>query len=351
MTPLFKPYMPQALPELETLLHSGALAYGKYGRLFESQLAEWIGCSKVLVTNSFNSAALVLVTTLGLRPGDEIIASPMCCLASTQPFATQGIKVKWADIDPHTGTLCPDSVRRAIGPSTKAIFHNHFCGYVGYVSEIETIAREHGLYLVDDAIEAFGSLYGNKRMGALNSDATLFSFQTVRLPDTIDGGAIAFNNPELAAKAAMVRDYGIDRSRFRDGLNEIARDCDISLPGFGATPSDINSYIGSVQMPELDSLIAHQRENFAKWTARCLDAGITPVEVIDNTTPNGWIFGMLADDKEATIRSWRKKGFYASGVHLPNTYYSVFGRHPHLSGVAEFYSKFVALPCGWWVEL
>lgn len=351
MIPLFKPYMPKALPELENILHSGALAYGNYGRKFEEALKKWIGCNNILVTNSFNSAALVLIAALGLKPGDEIIASPMVCLASSQPFATQGIKVKWADVDPYTGTLCPDSVRSSLSYATKAIFHNHFCGYVGYVSELEAIAREKGLYLVDDAIEAFGSEYDGKRMGAFKSDATLFSFQTVRFPDTIDGGGIAFNNPDLAAKAIVIRDYGIDRSRFRNNLNEIAQDCDIVLPGFGATPSDINSYIGLTQMPEIDNLLGRQRDNFVKWTDYCSENSVATVKVLDKTRPNGWIFGILAEDKENAIRSWREKGFYASGVHLPNTFYSVFGKHPHLPGVSDFYSKFVALPCGWWFEL
>ena len=351
MIPLFKPYMPKELPKLEEILHSGALAYGKYGREFEKKLTDWIGCKNVLVTNSFNSAALVLIEAMGLKPGDEVISSPMTCLASNQPFATQNLKVKWADIDPQTGTLDPESVRKSITVNTKAIFHNHFCGYVGYVDEINRIGKEKGLYVIDDAIEAFGSEYKNKRMGNLGSDAALMSFQTVRLPNSIDGGGISFGNKELFERALLIRDYGIERSRFRDSLNEISAACDISIPGYGATLSDVNSYVGCLQMNEIDSLLARQRNNFRKWDSICEAESISTIRSIKESIPNGWVFGILGTNKEQTIIDWRNKGYYASGVHLPNTYYSVFGNNRDLKGVYEFYSKFVALPCGWWFKV
>lgn len=351
MIPLFKPYMPSELPKLDEILHSGALAYGKYGKEFEKALTNWIGCESVLVTNSFNSAALVLIGAMNLKPGDEIIASPMTCLASNQPFATQSLKVKWADIDPLTGTLDPDSVRRVISSKTKAIFHNHFCGYVGYVEEINAIAKENGLYVIDDAIEAFGAEYKDKRIGNLGADATLMSFQTVRLPNSIDGGGIAFGNKELHERAVLIRDYGIERSRFRDNLNEISASCDISLPGYGATLSDVNSYIGCLQMAEIDILLAKQHSNLKKWNSLGEKERLSPMKVVEYSKPNGWVYGLLERDKEQTIKDWRNKGYYASGVHLPNTYYSVFGKSDQLKGVNEFYSRFVALPCGWWFEL
>ena len=152
MIPLFKPYMPANLPELEPILHSGNLGYGNWGRLFENTVREFVGCEEVLATNSYNSAALVLIETLGLKPGDEFIASPMTCLASSQPFFTQRLKVKWADIDPSTGTMDPSSVKSLVTSQTKAIYHNHFCGYVGYENDINDIAHSNGIPVVDDAI-------------------------------------------------------------------------------------------------------------------------------------------------------------------------------------------------------
>ena len=118
--------MTDKLPELNAILHSGALAFGKYGREFEQKLNSFIGIEQLILVNSFNSAILVVLASLGIKPGDEVIASPMACLASNQPYITTGVNVVWADVDPATGTLDPVKVKQKITSKTKAIFHNHF---------------------------------------------------------------------------------------------------------------------------------------------------------------------------------------------------------------------------------
>lgn len=341
--------MPEKLNEIDNILHSGALAYGKWGREFEKKLGEYIGNSQILVTNSFNAAYHVLLTTLDLRPGDEVIGSPMTCLASNQPFVTHGIKVIWADIEPITGMLDVEDVRKKITSKTKAILLNHFCGYVGYVDELKSLCIAKGLYLIEDAIEGFGSEYKGKKVGNLGSDATIYSFQTVRLPNTIDGGAVSFKDETLYQKAVLVRDYGIDRSRFRDNLKEISPLCDISIPGYGATLSEINSYVGYMQMEVIGGLLEKQQQQARKWDVLLDEEGVTPISIIPETKPNYLVYGVLADNKREFIEEWRGMGYYASGVHFPNSNYSVFGKQPELKGVRDFYSRFVALPCGWWL--
>lgn len=343
--------MPAELPELDAILHSGALAYGKWGKLFEQKLGDYIGEPRITAVNSYNSAMLVALAVIGIKSGDEIIASPMSCLASNQPFATQGAKVVWADIDPSTGTLDPDSVRSKISSKTKAIFHNHYCGYVGYVDEINAIGKEKEIIVVDDAIEAFGSEYKGNIIGNTGSDVTIFSFQTVRLPNTIDGGAVAFNDNVLFEKAKRIRDLGVDRKIFRDELGEISPQCDITEPGYGATLSEINSYIGCLQLGKVDELLEKQHRNARTWKAK-IEMKFPDYKIMGKPfqSPNYWIFGVLTPDKKESISHFREKGFYASGVHLPNHNYSVFGRQGGLWGVEEFYSKFVALPCGWWIN-
>ena len=349
MIPLFKPYMPKLLPELDIILHSGTLSYGKWGHEFEKRLNQYIGNSQILVTNSYNAAYQVAITTLGLQPDDEVIGSPMTCLASNQPFATQHVKVIWADIESGTGMLDVEDVRRKITTRTKAILLNHFCGYVGYVDEIVALAKEHGLFVIEDAIEAFGAEYKGKKVGNLGADVTVYSFQTVRLPNTIDGGGVSFKDKALYEKAILVRDYGIDRPKFRDNMKEINSRCDISLSGYGATLSEINSYVGCMQMEIIDKLLVKQQRQARKWKVCFQEKGISPVSLVSNTKPNYWVYGVLADNKRAFMEEWRAKGYYASGVHIPNTYYSVFGKQSELKGVQEFYSKYVALPCGWWI--
>lgn len=351
MIPLFKPYMPDKLPELESILQSGNLSYGKWGREFERLLADFICNPLVLTTNSCNSAYLVAITTLGLQKGDSVIASPMSCLASNQPFATMGIQIIWADIDPVTGTLDPDDVRKKILPGTKAIVLNHFCGYAGDISAIGAIARENDLFLIEDAIEAFGTKIGNQYVGCTGADVTVFSFQTVRLPNTIDGGGLSFRTEALYTKAAIVRDYGIDRSRFRDAMGEINPECDIKLPGYGALMPEPNSYIGCMQMDRVPALLQQQSNNAEKHKSEFHDVpGISVLKPLPGSTANYWVFGLLAENKKQVMADLRSKGLYASGVHLNNNEYSIFGRQPLLPGVEKFAKTFIAIPCGWWIN-
>lgn len=352
MIPLYKPFMPAELPELNYILSSGALAYGKWGVQFERSLKEFIGCSEdVIVVNSFTSAILVCLSTLDVQSGDEIIMSPQSCLASTQPLLHSGAKVVWADIDPTRGTLSPESVEQKITSKTKAIFHNHHCGYPGYIDEINEIGVRHGVVVVDDCIESFGSKYKGRYLGNLGTDVSIFSFQTVRLPNAIDGGGIIFKNKKMAEKAKLVRDLGVDRNFFRDSRGEISKDFDITVRGYGATLDEISNYIGYMQVKEIGHLLELQQKNGAGWIEKMgvnVDYSLLNTDYI---TPNYWVFGLLSNDKNKTIDEFKKMGFMCSGVHLPNYYYSVFETPlVELKGVTEFYNRFVAIPSGWWVK-
>jgi dTDP-4-amino-4,6-dideoxygalactose transaminase len=352
MIPIYKPYMPDnLLPELNEILYSGQLSYGKYGKQFETQLKDFIGCEYLLSVNSYNTSMLVVLTALGLKEGDEIIASPVSCLASNQPFVTKGLKVIWADINPNTGTLCPKDVESKITTHTKAIFHNHFCGYVGEIDAINALGKKYGIPIIDDGIEAFGSQYNGKKIGNVGTDVTVFSFQTVRLPNTIEGGAIVFKNKALYDKAVLIRDYGIDRSKFRTADGEINPDCDIMLEGYGGLMSEVNSFIGTKQMENIEKLLNQQQQNATKWQNELQNsADIKSLQINNNTNPNYWVFGTLSENSKETIAYFKSKGYFATGVHINNNIYSVFNNKADLKGVNKFKQQFVAIPCGWWLS-
>ena len=353
MIPIFKPYMPDDISSgIEDILYSGKLSFGEKGKEFEDKLSSYIGNDKVLTISSYNQALLIVLSTLGLKPGDEVIASPVSCLASNQPFVVKGLKVVWADIDPLSGTLSVDDVRSRITSRTKAIFHNQYCGYLGEIEAMNSLGKEFGIPVIDDCIEAFGSELNGRKTGNLGTDITVFSFQTVRLPNTIEGGALVFNNQEMFEKAKVIRDYGIERANFRDDLNEINPECDIKLEGYGALMGELNSYIGIKQLENLDSLIKIQKTNALIWSEKIQkEKDVKPLRPLGKSIPNGWVYGVLAKNKIEIIKNYRKEGFYATSVHINNNIYSIFGNKTNLSGVNDFMNHFVALPCGWWFNL
>lgn len=353
MVSIYKPFMPEHITEgINEILYSGQLAYGKYGREFEKTLSQFIGNPDILTTATYNQALLMVLSILDLKPGDEIIASPVSCLASNQPFAVKNLTIKWIDVDPETSVMDVSQLNSLITKDTKAIFNNLFCGYAGELDEVYNIAKEFGIPVIDDCIEAFGTEYKGKKTGNTGADMTVFSFQTVRLPNTIDGGAIAFNNKVFFEKARLVRDYGIERANFRLENGEINPNCDISIEGYGATMSEINSYIGFKQMQEIEVLFTKQKANAEKWnTFFAKQTNAKPLHLNENVNPNYWVYGVLAENKTEFLQQMKDKGFYATGVHINNNIYSVFKNNENLPGVNEFMKKYVAIPSGWWVNL
>jgi perosamine synthetase len=352
MIPIYKPYMPENIgSEINEILYSGQLGFGKYGRKFESQLQSFIGCEYILSVSSYNVAMQIVLSVLGLQFGDEVIASPVSCLASNQPFAVKGLKVLWADVNPEIGSMCPDNLKSKITKNTKAIFHNHFCGYLGNIEEINAIGKVYGIPVIDDGIEAFGSQFKGKKLGNVGTDITVFSFQTVRLPNTIDGGAIIFKDKNLYEKAILIRDYGIDRTIFRTPNGEINPECDIKLEGYAGLMSELNSYIGTRQMDEIESLLAIQKGNAVIWNKRFTNSdSINSLEIKSGSIPNYWVFGTLCKNKTQAIKDFKESGFYATGVHINNNVYTVFDNKVSLKGVNEFMNQFVAIPSGWWFK-
>lgn len=348
MIPLFKPYMPE-LPDIDKILHSGDLAYGKYCKMFETELKEYFQSNYILTVNTFQSAIDIALNVLGLKPGDEVITSPLACLASTQPLISYGLKIIWADVDNHRGTLDPQSVKHHITNNTKCIIHNHFCGYPGYINEINKIGAEFGIPIIDDGIECFGSEYHNVKIGSLDSDITIFSLSPVRIPNTIDGGIIIFKDNDHMQKGILARDYGIDRTNFRDQLGEINSACDIVSIGYGAMPTNLSGYIGYNQMKYVNQLLEKQRKNSLIWDEYFEKSIVKSLNIDKQNKPNYWVYGAYVNDKWDFINDYRNKGFYASGVHINNNRYSVFKNNEVLPGTEDFYNHFVALPCGWWM--
>ena len=158
-----------------------------------------------------------------------------------------------------------------------------------------------------------------------------------------------FNSEDDYRKALLIRDCGIDRTRFRDERGEISASCDITLTGQSALMSDLNGYIGLCQMDYVDALIEKQRLQAKKWDKELgARKDLRPIAT-PHSLPNYWVYGVLADDKIKAMDEFRARGFYASGVHIKNNIYSVFGEKVELKGVDEFYKRFLALPCGWWM--
>ena len=352
MIPLFKPYMPQdIINDVETVLYSGNLAFGTYGRSFEKELGQYLGTPNVVVVNSYGSALELLLNVHQISPGDEVIMSPMGCLRSTQPMACRNAQVIWADIDPETGTLSPENVKKKITTKTRLIINYHHLGYVGYCDELNALGKKYGIPVIEDCLDGIGGCYKGKKVGVC-CDAAVISFDAVRLPNAIEGGALVFQDAKLAELARLKRDLGVDRGHYRDEYNEINPGCDISVTGYACTMNNVNALIALRQLPELDRLLAQRRQNAEKWKELlAARKDCIPLKKICGSTPNYWVFGLLADNRQELFMEFRAQGIGVSSVHFPNNHYSVFHNSEYLPGVEEFQKRFLALPTPAWTDV
>lgn len=350
MIQMFKPYISKKI-DLTFILTQDNQAFGKYGLLFEKSLKKFFDKEHLITLNSYNIAYFVLLRSLKIRSGDEVLLSPLTCLESTQPLVAYGLNIKWVDVNKKTGTMDPDDLNRKINKKTKLVIHNHFAGNVGFIDEINTICEEHNVTVVEDCSEAFGSEYKGKIVGTGNN-VYIFNFSAIRNPSSISGSAIIFNSEDSFNLSKLIRDNGIDRDNFRLDNGEINQDFDIAQIGYSGLMNEINSYIGYLNMQEIHLILDKQRK-IASVLKRHLNKYIP--EVYDdiyekNVNSNYWVYGILCKNKELTKNILNKLEFSTSSIHVNNDIYSIFGPYKKMTGVNKFLQHFIAIPSGWWIE-
>lgn len=334
----------QLMPALEKVLYSGYIASGQAVKDFEQELRDYIGNPYVLALNSGTAALHIALMILNIGPGDEVISTPMTAEPTNTTIAVTGAKIVWADVDSATGLLSPASIKEKITDKTKAIMLVHYAGMVCDMDKINKISEEFNIPVIEDAAHAFGSKYNGKIIGS-NSRFTCYSFQAIKQLTTVDGGAIAFTNPEDMAEARRLRWFGLDRTLPR-------LENDIKRVGYKYEMNNVTATIGSVQLKNYPSVYSKYICNgkfFDKELANV--PGVTLVPYYKNTEPSYWLYTMKVGDRDGFVKMMQANGITASPLHHRTDTHSVFAESKcDLPNMDKFYSEFVHIPCGWWVD-
>ena len=347
MIPLVKPYLPPRevlMPRLEEILYSGYIAEGQVVYDFEDDLKQFLGNPHVLAVQSGTAALHIALSLLNIGPGDEVISTPMTAEPTNTTIALTGAKVVWGDVDPKTGLLDPDSVRSKITERTRAIVLVHYAGMVCDMNRFTKLSQEYGIPVIEDAAHAFGSGYQGKVVGSC-SRFTCYSFQAIKQLTTVDGGAIAFTNPEEVAPARKLRWFGLDKKVPR-------LENDITRAGFKYGMNNVTATIGRVQMEGYRQILNTYLDNGTYYDQALQNVpGVTLVPYYPDTQPSYWLYTMKVEQREQFIQAMEAAGITASPLHHRSDTHSVFSASRcELPGMEEFYSHFVHIPCGWWVD-
>lgn len=192
------------------ILDSQNVSQGKYVREFEERFAELIGTKEAVAVSSGTDAvalSLAVLYDFGAHRGDEIIVPALSFVATGNAVLQAGFKPVFVDIEKETLNIKPKEIEKVITKKTKAILSVHLMGKPAEMDKIIGIAKEHKLFVIEDAAEAHGSIYKGRNIGTLGGMAA-FSLYAAHMISTIEGGIVTTNNSEYAEILRSLRSHG-----------------------------------------------------------------------------------------------------------------------------------------------
>ncbi len=245
--------------EVLDTLRSGWIGTGPKALRFEQMFAEYVGCKYALAVNSCTAALHLSLVAAGIKPGDEVITSPLTFAATANVAVHAGARPVFADIDPTTLNIAPANIERAITGRTRAVTVVHFGGLPCQMAEITEIARRHNLVLIEDAAHAVGSRYNGRLIGGLGNLAC-FSFYANKNLTTGEGGMITTEDDEQADKIAVYRLHGLSRHAWQRYASRRLMLSDAMVPGYKYNMPDLLASLGIHQLRRVeDGLVIRER--------------------------------------------------------------------------------------------
>ena len=353
--PLFKVHMPSTvIDSLKEVINSGVINEGLQVAEFEKKIQQLIGNPLTMATNSCTSSLTLALHLIGVGPGDEVVSSPVTCVATNAPVKNRFAKPIWCDVNPLNGTIDPISIREKLTERTKAILCIDWAGIPADLDQIKAIGQERGIKVVEDAAQAFGAVYKGKPVGSV-SDFTAFSFQAIKHITTGDGGALSCLDQDDYKRGKRLKWLGIDREETQNSTGDWRGsrwNCSIDEAGYKMHMNNIDAAIGIEQCKHADAILKAHRKNAAYYIESLTDVkGITLPDIQEGSLPAWWGFMFFAERRDDLARKLSDYGIHSSLLHSRNDAYECFGsQQAELPGVAKFYNFELCIPCGWWVS-
>lgn len=247
---------------ISDVLNSGMLAQGPRVAEFERLFADYIGVAHAVAVNNGTAALHAALLAAGVGPGDEVITTPFSFIATANAVLFCQAQPVFVDIDPETFNIDPFQIEAKITPKTKAVIIVHLYGQPCDMNNILSICAEHRLTLIEDACQAHGAEYDNKKVGSFGIGC--FSFYPTKNMTTSEGGMITTNDADIAERSKLIRNHGQSQQYLHDVL------------GYNYRMTDIAAAIGICQLNQLDEFTRRRISN-----AAYISGGISQIKGID----------------------------------------------------------------------
>jgi perosamine synthetase len=286
---------------------------GKYIGAFEAAFASFCGVKHAVAANNGTTALHLALVALGLRPGDEVIIPTVTYIATANAVRYCGATPVLVDVCADTMNIDPEQVESKITSRTRGIIPVHLYGHPADMTPLSEVAREHGLWILEDAAEAHGAEVNGRRVGSLSECAT-FSFFGNKIVTTGEGGMVTTNDDELAAKLRLYRGQGVDPQRRYW----------FPVVGYNYRMTNIQAAIGLAQMETIDIALKDRQA-----LARLYDEALSPLNdvlVLPKVRPGMhhvyWMYTIFLRDgderkRDAVMRALDEVGIETRPVFYP----------------------------------
>lgn len=206
---------------LEGVLDEGWFVLGRQGEAFEEEFARYCGVAHCVGVGSGTEAIHLALLACGVEPGDDVATVALTAVPTCSAISFAGARPVFVDVDPRAFTMDPNRLEAAITPRTKAILPVQLYGQCADMDPILEIGRRRGIPVIEDSCQGHGAEYRGRRTGSMGAMAAFSFYPTKNLGACGDGGAVTTDDPELADRLRLLRNYG-QRKRYyheRKGFN------------------------------------------------------------------------------------------------------------------------------------
>ena len=294
------------------VLRSGKLSQGEKVAEFEEAFAKYCGTKYAIATDNGTSALITALSAAGIGSGDEVITTPFTFFATANAIIFTGAKPVFIDINPETYNIDPTKIEGSITSRTKAILPVHLYGLMADMPTINSIAKNYGLVVIEDAAQAHGADINGKKAGGWGLAGT-FSFYPTKNMTTGEGGMITTNDKKLADKARIFRNQGMEKRYYHD------------IIGYNFRMTNIAAAIGIEQLKKLEGFTKKRIQNANYLTKKLTTMNSLPIrqagELITPHVPTGYRhvfhqFTIRTRNRDKLIQKLDKSGI-GQGIYYP----------------------------------
>ena len=304
-------------------LRSTWISDGPYVWRFESTFAKLLGTRYCLTTSNGTIALQLALLGLNIRPGDEIIVPGFSFAAPVNMVLAVGAKPVYADVNPHTWCLEPDSVKRQITSKTKGIIAVHLYGNVCAMEDLKILAKEKELFLIEDTAEAVFSKYKGQFAGTFGHMGC-FSFQATKTLTMGEGGCVVTNDKKAFERMQVIRNHGM--TPHKRYWHEVL--------GYNFRLTNIQAAMGFAQLSRWEKIVSAKQRVYQTYVRQLnKEQGIVLQEITRNADPVIWSVAIKLDPKifkggrDSVMREFGK-----AGIETRRGFYS-FGSMPFYHGL------------------